>query len=110
MILTPYKKKEKKNYARISYRHECEPVIQMFNINTLHNIVPTAPNLVTQLNYVMLNVYASYIIIIIANNNLVYSKCSMSSCDMQAASWIDMVAWQHEANATYMHVVCTQIK
>ena len=25
-------RKEKKNYARISYRHECEPVIQMFNI------------------------------------------------------------------------------
>jgi hypothetical protein len=26
------KKKKKKNYARISYRHECEPVIPMFNI------------------------------------------------------------------------------
>jgi hypothetical protein len=25
-------RKEKKNYARISYRHECEPVIPMFNI------------------------------------------------------------------------------
>jgi len=25
------RKKEKKNYARIIYRHECEPVIQMFN-------------------------------------------------------------------------------
>lgn len=40
----------------------------------------------------MLNVYASYIIIIIAKNNLVYSNRSMSSCDMQVASWIDMVA------------------
>jgi hypothetical protein len=25
-------KKEKKNYARTSYRHECEPFIPMFNI------------------------------------------------------------------------------
>jgi hypothetical protein len=26
------RKKEKKNYTRISYRHECESVIPMFNI------------------------------------------------------------------------------
>jgi len=39
--------KEKKNYARISYRHECESVIPMFNIASYvvtWGVMPLAQN------------------------------------------------------------------